>query len=210
MEVINLKKKFKSQEIFIDIRSKSVDLDEHSKFKEEYANRKLDYDAFLESWKVVKNLVDSNINDLSEEDKKAHKIILDDYWIRYKDLRNKELPCPGEPQAIEYINEYDKLHPDCEKCRKVLLFDIDDKCVSVITKEFLVNHFNFNFKIGRDLGVLVAYANGDKSKEEIINFLEKFLAKFELKGRIQWRLAGKYLQFAAPRLFKSAKMLSYN
>lgn len=205
-----MKKKFKLQDIFIDIRSKSVDLDEHSKFTEEYANRKLDYDAFLESWKIVKNLVDSNINNLPEEDKKAHKIVLDDYWIRYKDLRNKERPCPGEHEAIEYVKEYDILHTDCEKCCKVLVFDIDDKCVSVITKEFLVNHFNFNFKIGRDLGVLVAYASGDKSKEEIITFLEKFLAKFELSGRIQWRLAGKYLQLAAPHLFKSAKMLNYD
>ena len=78
-----------------------------------------------------------------------------------------------------------------------------------ITEEFLSNDLPFDFKIARDLGVFVAYCLGDEEKNGLIAYLEDLLKNNRLKGRIQWRIGGKYLQLEAPHLFKSAKMLSY-
>jgi hypothetical protein len=170
----------------------------------------LNSDAFSTSYETVENIVQSSKSKLSEEDRIAHKILVDDYWIRYKDIRNNDFPCVGEEVAINYINKHNRLHPNCEKCRKVLVFDIDTEFLTAITREFLKGPLSFDFKVARDLGVLVSYGQGDKPKEGIIEYFEHFIKKFGLRGKIQWRIGGKYLQRAAPHLFKSAKILSYD
>lgn len=149
------------------------------------------------------------VGDLSEKDKITHKILVDDIWILYKDLRNQDSRCPGSEKAIQYIKAYNKLHPECEKCRKVLVFDFDEGFLRIITKEFLTKHLNFDFKIARDLGVFVTYCRGDESKDEIVKYLDSLLKSYQVRGRIQWRIGGRYLQQEAPHLFKSAKVLSY-
>jgi hypothetical protein len=208
--MISVKKKIDPKEIIIDSRSQSVDLNEHSQFLQEYANRKLNSDAFLRSYETVENIVQSIKSKLSEEDRMALKILVDDYWIRYKDLRNNDFPCVGEEEAINYINKHNRLHPNCQKCRKILVFDIDTEFLTAITREFLKGPLSFDFKVARDLEVLVSYSQGDKSKKRIIEYFQQFIKKFGLRGRIQWRIGGKYLQRAAPHLFKSVKILSYD
>lgn len=207
--MINVRKKTDPEEIIIDLRSQSVDLNEHSQFLQEYANRKLNRDAFSKSYETVESIVQSSKSKLSEEDRITHKILVTDDWIRYKDIRNNDFPCVGEEEAINYINKHNRLHPNCEKCRKVLVFSIDTEFLRVITEEFLKGQLGFDFKIARDLGVLVSYGQEDKSKEEITEYFDHVIKKFGLKGTIQWRIGGKYLQRAAPHLFKSAKALSY-
>jgi len=138
------------------------------------------------------------------------KIIVDDNWIWFNDLRTPDHLCPGNKKALEYIKIHDKLHPECERCRKVLIFDFDEEFLRRITEEFLAKRLGFDFKIARDLGVFVAYCRGDKEKDDLISYLDDFLKCNRLKGRIQWRIGGKYLQIAAPHLFKSAKILNYD
>lgn len=204
-----MKKKVDPKQIIIDRRSPSVDLELHAKFLKEYAKRKLDVSTYQKSWEVVEEVVHSYEDRILDEDKQAHKILVDDSWIWYKDLRNPDNPCPGEKKAVEYIKMHDKLHPECEKCRKVLLFDFDEEFLRRITEEFLTKSLNFDFKIARDLGVFVSYGCGDRAKDNLIVYLDSLLKSYGLKGRIQWRIGGRYLQLAAPHLFKSAKMLSY-
>ncbi|MGC8912253.1 MAG: hypothetical protein ACP5K8_09285 [Nitrososphaeria archaeon] len=204
-----MKRQIDPRQIIIDRRSGSVDLSGQEKFLKEYVGRKLDVTAYERSWKVVKEVVDYCQDKVSEEDRITHKILVDDDWIWYKDLRNPDKRCPGDEKAISYIKMHDRLHPECEKCRKVLLFNFDEKFLRKITEEFLTKPFTFDFKIARDLGVLVSYARGDKEKDGIIAYLNKFLKTYGLSGRIQWRIGGRYLQKAAPHLFKSAKMLNY-
>ena len=201
-------KKIDSKQIIIGRRSSSIDLELHSKFSQEYAKRKLDVSAYEKSWKIAQNAVHSQENNLSEEDRLVHKILIDDDWIWCKDLRNPDSPCPGEEDAIDYIRKHNRLHPECEKCRKVLIFDFEEGLLEKITEQFITKHLNFDFKIARDMGVFVAYRSGDKSKDELIAYLDNLLKSCQLKGRIQWRICGKYLQIAAPHLFKSAKILS--
>jgi hypothetical protein len=208
--MINVRKKTDPEEIIIDLRSQSVDLKEHSQFLQEYANRKLNYDAFSKSYETIENIVPSNKSKLSEEDRIAHKILVNDDWIRYKDIRNRDFPCPGEEEAVKYINKNNRLHPNCEKCRKVLVFGIDVEFLTAMTRKFLNGQLSFDFKVARDLGVLVSYGQGDESREEIMKYFDHLIREFGLKGTIQWRIGGKYLQRAAPHLFKSAKILNYD
>jgi len=204
-----MKRKIDPKQIIIDRRSSFVDLNLRARFLRKYAKAKLNVSAYEKAWKVVEDIVHSYEKDLSEEDKLAHKILIDDSWIWYKDLRNPNSLCPGEKVAVEHIRKHNRLHPECEKCRKVLVFNFDEGFLRRITEEFLTRHLNFNFKIARDLGVFVAYCRGDKSKDKMIDYLNGLLKSYRLKGRIQWRIGGRYLQLAAPHLFKSAKILSY-
>jgi hypothetical protein len=196
-------------QIIVDTRTLSADLGAIARSVEEYAGRRLDTSAYEKSLGIVNDAVRSSWSALSEEDKFAHKILIDDDWMRYTDLRNPSSPCPGENEALAYIAANDRLHPTCERCRKVLVFDLDPQFLRRITEEFLVKQLMFEFKIYRDLGVLVAYCCGDERREEVMAYLDDFMKSNGLAGRLQWRIGGKYLQDAAPYLFKSAKILSY-
>ena len=196
-------------QIIIDARTRSANLNDIARSLEEYVGRHLDASVYEESWRIVNVVVRSTESALSKENRTVHRIIVDGYWIRYVDLRNPPLRCPGKEEALAYIGANDRLHPDCEKCSKVLVFDFDAQFLRKITEEFLTGRPMFEFKIARDLGVLVAYCRGDEQREEVLAYLDDFLKANGLAGRVQWRIGGKYLQDAAPHLFKSAKRLSY-
>ena len=196
-------------QIVVDARTRSANLNDIARSLEEYVGRHIDASVYEESWRIVNVVVRSTESALSKENRTVHRIIVDGYWIRYVDLRNPPLRCPGKEEALAYIGANDRLHPDCEKCSKVLVFDFDAQFLREITEEFLAGQPVSEFKITRDLGVLVAYCKGDGRREEVLAYLDDFLESTGLKGRVQWRIGGKYLQDAAPHLFKSAKRLSY-
>ena len=193
----------------VDARSPYIDLNLHARAVEEYAKRKLDIEKYENSWDVVNNVVKSLGGGLSKEVVRVCKIIVDDYWIKFSDLRAPERSCPGERKAVKYVRQSDRLHPTCEKCRKVLVFDIDENFLKIITREFLTRFLGFTFKIARDLGVFVSYAEGDEKKENLMIYVQDLLGKNKLRGRVQWRIGGRYLQLAAPHLFRTAKILAY-
>jgi hypothetical protein len=196
-------------QIIIDARTQPANLDVIAKSLKEYVGRRLDASAYEESWRIVNDVVRSTESALSKENRTIHKILVNDYWIEYVNLRNSPFPCLGDDKALAYVDVNDRLHPDCERCRKVLVFDLDARFLRKITEEFLVGQLMFEFKIARELGVLVAYCRGGKRREEIMAYLDDFVKSNGLMGRVQWRIGGKYLQDAAPHLFKSAKILNY-
>ena len=195
--------------IVVDARTQPANLNDVARSLKEYVGRSLDASVYEESWRTVNDVVRSAESALSKENRTVHRIIVGDYWIRYVDLRNPPFRCPGEENALAYIGANDRLPPDCEKCSKVLVFDLEAQFLRKITEEFLAGQPVFEFKIARDLGVLVAYCRGDERREQVLAYLDDFLKSNGLTGRVQWRIGGKYLQDAAPHLFKSAKRLSY-
>jgi len=52
--------------------------------------RKFNRPAYEKSWKIVKEVVEYYQDSMSDEDMIAHKILVDDVWIWYKDLRNPQ------------------------------------------------------------------------------------------------------------------------
>jgi hypothetical protein len=205
-----MEKKFDPKQVIIDRRSALVDLAKLEKFLRVYTGRKFNSFAYEKSWEIVKKVTEYCQDSMSDEDRIVRKILVDDVWIWYKDLRNPSRPCPGDNIAVRYIKIHNRLHPECEKCRKILVFDLDENFLRRITEEFLAKPFTFDFKISRDLSVLVSYSRGDGEKDRIIAYFENFLNTYGLNSRVQWRIGGRYLQKAAPHLFKSAKILSYN
>ena len=197
------------KQILVDRRSSATDIDLLASFVKDYAEHDLDRQKYESSWKVVGQTVKSQIKLMPKEDVLSRKIKVDDEWIWYRNIDNPEYSCLGGREATEYIKRNDRLHPVCEECRKVLIFAFDEGLLKKITEEFLLKSLGFDFKIARDLGVFVAYAKGDKRKSDLIRYLENLLKSNSLKGRVSWRIGGKYLQDAAPHLFTNAKTLSY-
>jgi len=200
-----MERKFDPKQVLMDRRSVSADLVELERFLRAYTGRKFNWPAYEKSFEIVKGIVDYCQDSMSDEDRIAHKILVDDVWIWYKDLRNPSRPCPGEKKAVRYIKMHDRLHPECERCRKILVFDFDDNFLKKITEKFLAEPFTFDFKIARDLGVFVSYTRGDKEKDRVIAYLDNLLKSYELNGRIEWRIGGRVASY----LFKSAEMLNY-
>ena len=199
-----------NKQVLIDRRSALTDLTELERFLKAYVGRKFNRSAYQKSWDIVKEVTEHCQGNMSEEDRIVHKIFVDDVWIWYKDLRSPSRSCPGDKEAVRYIKLHGRLHPECEKCRKILIFDLDENFLKKITEEFLAKPFIFDFKIARDLSVLVSYSREDEEKDRIIAYFENFLQTYGLNGRVQWRIGGRYLQKAAPHLFKSAKKLNYD
>jgi len=56
-------------QIIVNVRSKSVDLDSYTKFLNEYVGRKLDVEAYRSSIKVVEKVVRSYEDKISREDR---------------------------------------------------------------------------------------------------------------------------------------------
>jgi len=67
-------KKIDPDQIIVDVRSKSVDLDSYAKFLNEYAGRKLDVEAYRRSIKVVEKVVRSYEDKMSREDRIVRRV----------------------------------------------------------------------------------------------------------------------------------------
>ena len=67
-------KKIDPDQIIVDVRSKSVDLDSYAKFLKEYAGRKLDVETYRSSIKVVEKVVRSYEDKMSREDRIVRRV----------------------------------------------------------------------------------------------------------------------------------------
>ena len=120
----------------------------------------------------------------------------------------KEFECPGlGKEQIDYYLRNNKLPPPCDSCYKALIFwrKVDFK---ENLKNFfrMISEFEVNYSGKLNYDVVVFYFRDKEKMLEFLDYLEKKMEKYNIKGRTQWRRACKMYQELKPELWKNAKV----
>jgi len=120
----------------------------------------------------------------------------------------KEFECPGlGKEQIDYYLRNNKLPPPCDSCYKALIFwrKVDFK---ENLKNFfrMISEFEVNYRGKLNYDVVVFYFRDKEKMLEFLDYLEKKMEKYNIKGRTQWRRACKMYQELKPELWKNAKV----
>ena len=118
---------------------------------------------------------------------------------------NEKFGCVGFEKSKEFYMKNNQLPEPCDKCYKALIF------WSGVTAENINNFFNmiYSFEVNYhgklNKGVVVFYFRDKDKMLKFLNYLQKKMQEFNVKGRIQWRRACKDFQDLKPELWKNAK-----
>jgi hypothetical protein len=105
-----------------------------------------------------------------------------------------------------FVEENGYLPVECRECYKGLIFwsaspANEAKFNRMLTSLPLSVHGKY------DAGVVVFYFGHKDKMLSFLDVIESRMREFEVEGRIQWRVSGRYWQDQYPHLFASAKAL---
>ena len=70
----------------------------------------------------------------------------------------------------------------------------------------MISDFEVSYRGKLNFNVVVFYFRNKKKMLEFLDYLEKKMKKYNIKGRIQWRRACRMYQDLKPELWKNAKI----
>ena len=105
-----------------------------------------------------------------------------------------------------FVEENGYLPIECSECYKALIFWSYSK-VNTAKFERMVKSLPVSIHGKYDESVVVFYFRDKIEMLHFLDTLQEYMNQFEVEGRIQWRVSGKYWQKAYPHFFKSAKEL---
>jgi hypothetical protein len=118
----------------------------------------------------------------------------------------KEFECTGLNEAsLDFYKKNSQLPEPCNRCYKPLIFWHGVTNENIINFLKMLDSFEVNYrgKLNRD--VVVFYFRDKGKMLKFLEYLQKKMQEFNVKGRIQWRRACKEYQDLKPELWKNAK-----
>lgn len=106
-----------------------------------------------------------------------------------------------------YVETYKKLPDVCDGCYTVNIYTARGETNIDRFSKMLYETFEQaeeNIKYDR----LSLRVKGEESKESWISELQEKMAKYDVDGRVEWRIGCKDLEKMFPKLFKGAKTIS--
>ena len=131
-----------------------------------------------------------------------HEPTDDGEWLAYADPGS----CPYD-HVPTFVRENGFLPTECLNCYKPLIFWKSDSKTPTKFKRLLAS-LDIGVAGKYNGGVVVFYTNSPRKVLELGNLLTTKLAEFDIDGRFEWRVSGRYWQVKYPEFFISAKELS--
>jgi len=118
----------------------------------------------------------------------------------------KEFKCIGlHEESLDFYKKNSQLPHPCDKCYKALIFWRDNLKDNLTNFFNMIGSFEVNYCGKLNEGVVVFYFRDKDKMLKFLDYLQKKMREFNVKGFAQWRRACKEYQDLKPELWKNAK-----
>ena len=137
------------------------------------------------------------------------KITLIEYSIKtfgWFYFGKKEFECIGlHEESLDFYKKNGQLPHPCDKCYKALIFWRGNLRENLTNFFKMIGSFEVNYHGKLNEGVVVFYFRDKDKMLKFLEYLQKKMQEFNVKGFTQWRRACKEYQDLKPELWKNAK-----